>query len=294
MIQDPILLESLSDVLLLEIRRQTCELLGSFFGYVIQGTLGVVAFLSLIIKWRMEPPGPQRREPREFILDTSKQAVGSLLAHFLNLLFAAYLTSDQFQNECLFYLVAFLIDSIFGLLLDWVLLRTVEWVARNQCGTNVLESGTYPPGRMSFVWGVQLGAWCAIVIVVKLILLFGIVVPLKPHLYNAGKFLMTPFENYPKLELVIVMIVIPLILNVIVFWWTDNYLMKEPETPFPKPPTLKSTRSEFEREESLKHVDKHKARFATRVGNATKANLLQQEASRSKQPVIVESMQKRV
>jgi hypothetical protein len=36
---------------------------------------------------------------------------------------------------------------------------------------------------------------------------------------------MTPFYEYPKVELVMVMVLIPLVLNTVVFWVSDNFLM---------------------------------------------------------------------
>ena len=39
-----------------------------------------------------------------------------------------------------------------------------------------------------------------------------------------GDILLMPFEDYPKLELVAVVIVIPIIMNAIIFWITDSFI----------------------------------------------------------------------
>jgi len=47
----------------------------------------------------------------------------------------------------------------------------------------------------------------------------------KKPLYVAGAWLMSGLVNYPRLELAVVMIIVPLIFNVIQFWVQDNFLM---------------------------------------------------------------------
>jgi len=58
-----------------------CRLLGPFALFV-QGALGALALLSLVFKrWRERP----RRPMKIFVFDASKQVVGSILTHILNL-----------------------------------------------------------------------------------------------------------------------------------------------------------------------------------------------------------------
>lgn len=110
-----------------------CRLLGPFALFV-QGGLGIFALLSLVIKRFRERP---RRPVKVWFFDVSKQVIGSILLHVLNLLFsmfssgnyelvsAAQSSSVQFKdtitaqvqeidghkpNPCSFYLINLAID----------------------------------------------------------------------------------------------------------------------------------------------------------------------------------------
>ena len=60
-----------------------CHLLGPF-ALIVQGALGAVALLSLVVKRWREPP-KEKRPWKIFFFDVSKQVVGSGLTHVLNL-----------------------------------------------------------------------------------------------------------------------------------------------------------------------------------------------------------------
>lgn len=96
-----------------------CHLLGSF-ALVIQGSLGLLALLSLVYKrWRERPQRPLKI----WAFDASKQVVGSMLLHVANLLMSM-LSSGQLSvtlatvagpgeyqaNPCSFYLLNLAID----------------------------------------------------------------------------------------------------------------------------------------------------------------------------------------
>jgi len=280
---DATLLESLSELLLqtraMQVREQ-CKLLGNAFGYLIQISLGIVAFGSLLVKKYNDK---QYRTWPIWFRDTSKQGFGSLVAHAWNMLFAVLLQSNQDDDPCVYYLVNFVVDALFGCILNLALLWALEHVAR-RCGwTTLMYSGDYgervakrpvhddipdgvPPASISVsassssaaaaaasssavptasptpssdttdsyvtppgvwrVWGIQLASWIIIITAAKFLLLGVIIIPLKSPLYKAFSWMMSVFFPYPKLELAMVMVVIPLILNVIVFWIQDNYLMR--------------------------------------------------------------------
>ena len=101
-----------------------CKLLGPF-ALLIQGALGALAVLSLVFKRYRERP---RRPVKIWAFDVSKQVVGSVLLHILNL-FMSMLSSGDFDmaskvnnapstfvqdgsqpNPCSFYLLNLAID----------------------------------------------------------------------------------------------------------------------------------------------------------------------------------------
>jgi hypothetical protein len=61
-------------------------------------------------------------------------------------------------------------------------------------------------------------------------LLFAIQDLLSHPIMVVIEFLMGWITDYPKLELTVVMFIIPVIMNAIAFWIQDNYLMKKPPT----------------------------------------------------------------
>lgn len=94
-----------------------CKLLGPF-ALFIQGALGVVALLVLVLKrWRERPQRPLKI----WAFDASKQVVGSALLHVANLLMSM-LSSGQLTikagdyqaNPCSFYLLNLAIDVSFA------------------------------------------------------------------------------------------------------------------------------------------------------------------------------------
>ena len=69
-----------------------CRLLGPF-ALLVQGALGGLALLSLVYKrWRERPQRPLKI----FLFDVSKQVVGSVLTHIVNILMSM-LTSGRFS-----------------------------------------------------------------------------------------------------------------------------------------------------------------------------------------------------
>lgn len=79
-----------------------CQLLGDSFGYCLQLALAFSSFTVLLIKRNMEVP---RRSWSIFALDSSKQALGSIIAHVWNVIYALVVVSKAFDNPCVFYAV---------------------------------------------------------------------------------------------------------------------------------------------------------------------------------------------
>jgi len=229
---DATLLEDLTDMLIqtqARLVREHCKLFGNWFGYVVQLALGAVVAAALIVKKYTD------KKPRNWMTwlrDTSKQGVGAIVAHLWNLLFATLLAQSRLDDDpCVYYLVNYLVDAILGSILSVLLLWACETMA-DRYGWQMLRSGDYGSGLLVVWqrWAAQMSLWCAIVTLAKLVLLFCLIIPAKHPLYVAGAWMMSGLANYPRLELVIVMILIPLVLNIITFWIVDGYLMNSDET----------------------------------------------------------------
>lgn len=226
----PILLEMAAarPFLLRLIEAQHCQLVGNFFGYAIQATLGVFAFSSLILK---KVTDTEKRTWLHWSRDTSKQALGSLIVHVSNLLISYFLVDETFSDPCVFYMVTFVVDSILGTIWSIVWVKGIEYVDARWWHTGHLQSGFYGRPPSCKTWGIQTLVWILITTVGKIVLLWGIVEPFESQLYAAGLWLMSPFLSMPRVELVMVMVVIPVVLNSVVFWQTDRWIMNSSHSP---------------------------------------------------------------
>jgi hypothetical protein len=128
-------------------------------------------------------------------------------------------------------IVTFLVDSVLGTIWSIVWVKGIEWVDAKYWHTGHLQSGFYGRPPSCRTWGIQTGVWLLITAVGKVVLLWGIVKPFESQLYSAGIWVMSPFLNTPKIELVMVMVVIPVVLNAVVFWQTDRWIMNSSHNP---------------------------------------------------------------
>lgn len=99
-----------------------CELFG-WFGVIVQLMLGVLSFAVLVYKRFKEHP---KRAWRIWFLDTSKQAVSQLLAHFLNVAISLRLSVKQENDPCLWYFATIVLDCTIGMLICVGILRLAE------------------------------------------------------------------------------------------------------------------------------------------------------------------------
>ncbi|XP_013790723.1 store-operated calcium entry regulator STIMATE-like [Limulus polyphemus] len=185
------------------------------FGWFVQGILAGLAFTCLILK-RFCEPTKQRRPWIIWFYDTSKQGLGALVIHFANVFLAEFFHGDP----CTWYIVSFLLDSSVGLFIIYVGIRLTQYFARkNSCNKIVFGEYGIPPQINA--WLAQCGMYVVIVLVEKLL----ITLLIQLHFWESVReFIMSPIRN-PKVEVAIVVLIIPFIVNVIMFWVTDNFLM---------------------------------------------------------------------
>ncbi|XP_061494278.1 store-operated calcium entry regulator STIMATE-like [Rhineura floridana] len=187
------------------------------FGVLVQALLAVVAFSTLMLKRFKEPKG-ERRPWRIWFYDTSKQAIGALFIHFANV----FLSDLTEEDPCSLYLMNFILDATLGMLLIWFGVKVVSWVVEGRKCTH-LVFGEYgdPP---------QATAWIGQCILYLLIMVFekstvGLVL-LIPGWTKLQEILLDYIPD-PQLELVLVMLVVPFIVNAVMFWVVDSLIMKK-------------------------------------------------------------------
>ncbi|KAK5876670.1 hypothetical protein CesoFtcFv8_026002 [Champsocephalus esox] len=171
------------------------------FGVLIQGLLAFVAFSTLMLKRFREPSGI-RRPWRIWFYDTSKQAIGALFIHFANV----FLSTLTEEDPCSLYLMNFLLDATLGMLFLWL-----------------ANMGTPPRAA---AWLGQCGIYLLIMVLEKGVISLVLLVPGWSKLQEV----LLGYIASPQLELVLVMLIVPFIVNSIMFWVVDSLMMRKYKT----------------------------------------------------------------
>lgn len=187
------------------------------FGVLIQGVLALVAFSTLMLK-RWKEPKEERRPWRIWFFDTSKQAIGALFIHFTNV----FLSDLTEEDPCSLYLMNFLLDATLGMLVIWLSVKFVSAVVERRRYT-LLVFGEYGDPPQAAAWLGQCGLYLLIMIVEKTIITLVLLIPGWTKLQE----ILLDYIPDPKLELVLVMLVVPFIVNAIMFWVVDSLIMKK-------------------------------------------------------------------
>ena len=205
--------------------KSTCRLLGGWFAVFIQISLGFLCVGTLVVKRQTENP---RREWLVWFMDAMKQGFGSSFGHFSNIYLSVIIANRiSGGDECQWYCLAFVMDSIFGTIFNILLLSILEsLLKRYHQSCFFLKFGEYgnPPKLAYFL--PQLLLWMCIVIVSKISVLI-ILAEFYGPLDRVMTYLFESIRSYPELELVFVMIVVPVIFNTMQFWIQDTFLKRQ-------------------------------------------------------------------
>ena len=105
------------------------------------GILGSIALAFLVAKRYLEP-AIFRRSWIVWSLDTSKQVVGMLFIHLINIVWPYIASNEAVIDACSLYLFSFLLDSSIGLCIIYGLLRLQTLVSEKH-GIHSLQAGQY-------------------------------------------------------------------------------------------------------------------------------------------------------
>ncbi|XP_057370634.1 store-operated calcium entry regulator STIMATE-like [Daphnia carinata] len=189
------------------------------FGWTVQAVLACLAFTCLVLK-RFCEPARRRRSWLVWFYDTSKQGLGSLVIHMANIYLATLFQGDP----CTWYIVSFLLDSSVGLLVIYACIRLTVKLA-DKWKWQYLYFGEYGNPASAKAWAAQSGVYMGIMVVEKV--LITILVQLE-FWDKVRDLILSPITD-PKVAITVVLLVIPFFVNVLMFWVTDNFLMKKPK-----------------------------------------------------------------
>ncbi|XP_028669907.1 transmembrane protein 110, like [Erpetoichthys calabaricus] len=187
------------------------------FGVLIQGLLAVVAFSTLMLK-RFREPKDERRPWRIWFYDTSKQAIGALFIHFANV----FLSNLTKEDPCSLYLMNFLLDATLGMLVIWAGVKLVSWIVEYKQVT-LLTFGEYGDPPQAAAWIGQCALYLLIMVFEKTVISLVLLIPGWSKLQEV----LLDYIPNPQLELVLVMLIVPFIVNAIMFWVVDSLLMRK-------------------------------------------------------------------
>ncbi|XP_030575990.1 transmembrane protein 110, like isoform X2 [Archocentrus centrarchus] len=190
------------------------------FGVLIQGLLAIVAFSTLMLKRFREPVGI-RRPWRIWFFDTSKQAIGALFIHFANV----FLSTLTKEDPCSLYLMNFLLDATLGMLVIWLAVKLVSKLVEYKQWT-LLIFGEYGDPPQAAAWLGQCGVYMLIMVLEKGVISLVLLIPGWSKLQEV---LLSYIAN-PQLELALVMLIVPFIVNSIMFWVVDSLMMRKYKT----------------------------------------------------------------
>ena len=221
-----------------DVESTKCEILGDF-GKIVQILLGVLSLMVLVLKRHLEKP---KRHWIVWLLDTSKQVFSALLAHFLNMALAVSLSEGSNSDDWDWYFINLSLEVLVGVGLSYWILYVIESIAIKY-HIKILNTGNYvnldyekdyvidlDPTKQTEIDQIQYGTylvqlivWGSIVVSAKMILFL---VQVKfPFIFEyTSKILIGWLDLYPKVKLVWIMVIFPLILNSIQFWVQDNIL----------------------------------------------------------------------
>jgi hypothetical protein len=204
-----------------------CTLFGAF-GWLVQLSLASVCLSSLFCnaysdkRYREHP----RREFSIFMLDISKQGFGAALAHIINVMVAVLFSHWEQDDPCVWYFITLVLDTTAGVLLAILMLGAVELCAAKMAW-HKLRSGNYYDSESLEIdlgaWAMQVTVWGVIVSVSKW-LVVGLMTYNTKLLSALGHAALHSLLGHPHLELVVVMVLVPTVLNCMQFWVQDNFL----------------------------------------------------------------------
>ncbi|XP_052284272.1 store-operated calcium entry regulator STIMATE-like isoform X2 [Dreissena polymorpha] len=121
----------------------------------------------------------------------------------------------------IWYIVSFLLDSTIGILIIYLGLKITQLIVHRR-KMETLYFGEYGTPPQCSSWVGQCGLYILVMILEK-ILMTGLIQ--FSFWEDVRKIIMSPVKD-PKVELVIVMFVVPLVINAFIFWVVDNFLKR--------------------------------------------------------------------
>ncbi|KAI0940023.1 hypothetical protein AcV5_001242 [Taiwanofungus camphoratus] len=205
-----------------DVDRRSCRLLGPT-ALITQGLMGVLVISSLIYKRHRETP---KRPWRIWLFDVSKQIVGQLCVHGVNVLISDVVAHVSFSNACVLYFLNILIDTTIGVGVIYFILHLSTWLFTEKCHFKGFESGQYGSPPSFGYWARQAAVYVFALMTMKLLVvaLFAA----WPGIFKWGEWLLGFLGPSDALQVIFTMGLFPIMMNVIQFWVIDSIVKSSP------------------------------------------------------------------
>ncbi|KAJ3735231.1 vacuolar membrane protein-domain-containing protein [Lentinula guzmanii] len=201
-----------------DVDRHSCQLFGPT-ALIVQGLMGILVILSLIFKRQREKP---MRPWKIWLFDISKQVVGQMFVHGVNVLISNLLSQFSSENACVSYFLNILVDTTLGVALIYLILHVLTLVFSERLHLKGFESGIYGnPPRVKY-WARQAALYVVALTTMKF-LVIGLLA-LFPGLFKIGAWLLswTWTDEGDAFQVIFVMGIFPIIMNILQFWLIDS------------------------------------------------------------------------
>jgi len=236
-----------------EVDGDNCKLMGPFALFV-QAVMGILVIGSLVYKRQREKP---KRKWKIWALDVSKQMLGQLFVHILNIVLSDFVASGGGENPCSLYFLNILVDTTLGVFFIYIALKYVTYFLTERLGLEGFISGQYTPPLPSIVpasstgpstsaqsgssrrafrrgrprieyWLKQLASYLFVLFLMKMAVL--VVFGFFPFLFDVGSWILGFFGSNKDFQVLFSMALFPLAMNVLQFWLIDSLLRHNPYT----------------------------------------------------------------
>ncbi|KIJ69796.1 hypothetical protein HYDPIDRAFT_77379 [Hydnomerulius pinastri MD-312] len=198
--------------------RRSCRLLGPT-ALVVQALMGVFAILSLVYKRHREA---QKRPWKIWLFDVSKQVVGQLFVHGLNVLISDVGSHQSSGNACTYYFLNVLLDTTLGVGMIYLVLPSTTFVLSKKLHLKGLQTGQYgnPPSVKYWIRQTAVYAFSLTTMKLLVVALFAV----WPGISEVGDWLLswTSVGEGDAFQVIFVMGIFPIIMNVLQFWLVDS------------------------------------------------------------------------
>ncbi|PCH40903.1 hypothetical protein WOLCODRAFT_117906 [Wolfiporia cocos MD-104 SS10] len=196
--------------------RRSCRLLGPT-ALITQGLMGVLVISSLIYKRHRETP---KRPWRIWLFDVSKQVIGQLVVHGVNVLISHVVAHAAEGNACVLYFLNILVDTTIGVGVIYFFLHILTWLLSEKCQLKGFESGQYgSPPSFNF-WARQAAVYVVSLLSMKLLVvaLFAV----WPGIFKMGEWLLSFLGESDAVQVIFTMGLFPIMMNILQFWLIDS------------------------------------------------------------------------